>query len=407
MGFGISHQKAGLNRPGKYKEWCREKAIAEAWRAWVQRKGRTGVGCGVSGVGNNAAEHAKWRRITGITAAHEACMTAKERRRGLKRLVAWIENRIQNGTDVSGQLSVVSGDPSPGVRFAHVRPLPGGGEGKTRGHGDAEKGAGSGYRVSGIGQRTETELSLMTPFGRAVEEWARPGNEGRSVENLCVELQISRARLTMLTKEYCGLTVQELMDGFKVRKLKSALVERLREAAQELWGLPGTFAAWKTDGYRVSGFGFRERQTAKQSRYFRMRPEDYACEERGDERARRIGELVVALRRNFDLEDWAARVGFASGARLKRACLNVLGRSLRALERAMAEETVRYYICAEDKVLRQVACGDDNNPRVARARWIYGRSEDAPKEPFLDEWSKAEELARDWLDKMRAAFGST
>jgi hypothetical protein len=137
-----------------------------------------------------------------------------------------------------------------------------------------------------------------------------------------------------------------------------------------------------------------------------MRPEDYACEERGDERARRIGELVAALRRNFDVEDWAARVGFGSGARLKRACLNVLGRSLRALERALAEEAVRYYICAEDKVLRQVACGDES-ARVARARWIYHRSEDAPKEPFLDEWSKAEELARDWLERMRAAFGCT
>ena len=98
-------------------------------------------------------------------------------------------------------------------------------------------------------------------------------------------------------------------------------------------------------------------------------------------------------------------MGFAGGARLKRACLNVLGRSLRAVERALAEEVVRYYICAEDKVLRQVACGDDNNPRVIRARWIYGKSEDAPKEPFLDEWSKAEELARDWLERMKAAFG--
>jgi hypothetical protein len=227
------------------------------------------------------------------------------------------------------------------------------------------------------------------------------------VESLCVELQVSRARLTMLTKEYCGLTSQELVDGFKIRRVKRALVARLRDAAQELWGLPGTWAAWKTDGYRVSGFGFREQQgrTGKQSKYFRMRPEDYACEERWAERARRIGELVEALRRNFDLEDWAARAGFASGARLKRACLNVLGRSLRALERAMAEEVVRYFICAEDKVLRQVACGDDNNARVARARWIYGKSEDAPKEPFLDEWSKAEELARDWLEQMRAAFG--
>ncbi|MCY3018785.1 MAG: hypothetical protein NTW87_07125 [Planctomycetota bacterium] len=115
-------------------------------------------------------------------------------------------------------------------------------------------------------------------------------------------------------------------------------------------------------------------------------------------------ELTWRLREDFDLEGWAVRAGFASGGRLKRACVNVLGRSLRALERALAAEVVRYYLCAEDKVLRQVACGSDS-ARVARARWAYNESEDPPTEPFLDEWSKAEELARDWLEKMRAAFG--
>ena len=42
---------------------------------------------------------------------------------------------------------------------------------------------------------------------------------------------------------------------------------------------------------------------------------------------------------------------------------------------------------------------------VMRARWIYGKSEDPPKEPFLDEWSKAEELAKEWLERMRKEFG--
>jgi hypothetical protein len=150
----------------------------------------------------------------------------------------------------------------------------------------------------------------------------------------------------------------------------------------------------------------RDARATKQSRYFRMRPEEYASEERYEERARRVEELVAALRRGFDMEDWAARMGFANGARLKRACLNVVGRSLRAIERAFAEEVVRYYLCAEDKVLREMACRDEeNNPRVIRARWVYAKTEDAPREPFLDEWSKAEELASEWLDEMRNAFG--
>jgi len=387
--FGISHQKAGLNWPGRYKAWSRERALADAWRAWVQRKGRTGVGCGVSGVGNNGAEHAKWRRITGITGAVEQRMTAKERRKGLKRLVDRIRAFATEDTE------------------------------------NTEKGKGLGFRVQGLGnddplcrssgderhlpltkgEKTETELSLMTPFGRAAEEWAGPRNEGRSVESMCAELEISRARLTMLTKEYCGVTAQELADGFKIGRVKRALIERLREAAESLWGLPGTWAAWKMDGFRASGFGFRGNGTTKRSKYFRMRPEDYAAEERCDERARRIEELVSALRRGSDLEDWAARAGFGSGARLKRACLNVLGRSLRAIERGLAAEVVRYYICAEDKVLREVASREAETPNVIRARWIYGKSDDPPSEPFLDEWSKAEALARDWLDRMREAFG--
>jgi hypothetical protein len=44
---------------------------------------------------------------------------------------------------------------------------------------------------------------------------------------------------------------------------------------------------------------------------------------------------------------------------------------------------------------------------VARARWLYHKSEDAPVEPFLDEWSKAEELTPEWLAWMKAALGQT
>jgi hypothetical protein len=136
-----------------------------------------------------------------------------------------------------------------------------------------------------------------------------------------------------------------------------------------------------------------------------MTAEDYANESPFEERARRIGELVARMREGFDLEEWAVEAGFANGAKLKKAVLNVMGRTLKSLERMLAAEVVRYYICAEEKVLREIArrpeCG-----RVARARWLYHKSEAAPTEPFLDEWSKAEELTPEWLEKMRAGFGS-
>jgi methylphosphotriester-DNA--protein-cysteine methyltransferase len=238
-----------------------------------------------------------------------------------------------------------------------------------------------------------------------VEEWA--GSRGNSVERMCVELEITRARLTMLTKEYCGLTVQELVDGMKVRELRARMMERMREAAGALWGAPGSFAEEKyfSPQRHRDAEEHREGNGGKRSRYFRMTAEDYANESPFEERARRIGELVARMREGFDLEEWAAEAGFANGARLKKAVLNVMGRTLKSLEKLLAAEVVRYFICAEEKVLREIArrpeCG-----RVARARWLYHKSEDAPVEPFLDEWSKAEELTGEWLEKMRAGFGS-
>jgi hypothetical protein len=301
-------------------------------------------------------------------------------------------------------------------------------------HRDTENGQSSGFRVQGLGNE-QKPLSLVTEWEVDVEEWEGARNAGRSVESLCVELQITRAKLTMLTKEYCGLTAQELVDGFKVRGLRKHLVARFREAAERMWGIPGALAAWKWEGFRkpslklgaetgggrdgsrVSGSGFRERHgqptanggcpwhTAKRSRYFRMRPEEYAGEERYEERERRTAELAREVRREFDLESWAASAGFGNGARLKRACVNVLGKSLRTLERQLAAEVVRYYLCAEDKVLREVAMAKGDHPDVIRARWVYNKSEDPPTEPFLDEWSKHEALARDWLETMRGEFG--
>ena len=155
--FGISYQKAGLNWPGRYKAWSRERGLAEAWRAWLQRnsspqrrRDTENRKCSGNGElplypplgkrGNTEREHAKWRRITGITGAVEETLTAKKRREGLGRLVRWIEERVQHedskarrheertgigfrvsgfgngGTDVSGQLSVVSGSDGAGRR---------------------------------------------------------------------------------------------------------------------------------------------------------------------------------------------------------------------------------------------------------------------------------------------------
>ena len=93
--YGISHQKAGLNRPGRYKEGSRERRLLDALR-----NSKLEI--------RNSKEkekeqketlHAKWTRITGITGAVEGKMTAKERRDGLKRLVERIKEFATEGTE--------------------------------------------------------------------------------------------------------------------------------------------------------------------------------------------------------------------------------------------------------------------------------------------------------------------
>ncbi|HEY3323932.1 MAG TPA: hypothetical protein VGP72_26000 [Planctomycetota bacterium] len=97
-------------------------------------------------------------------------------------------------------------------------------------------------------------------------------------------------------------------------------------------------------------------------------------------------------------------LGFASSAWLSWACLSVLGRSLRPVEEMLATEVVRYYICAEDKKLREIALGADTALGYA-ARKLYCGTGEKPEAPFLDNWSLQERFARDWLMRMSSAFG--
>ena len=129
------------------------------------------------------------------------------------------------------------------------------------------------------------------------------------------------------------------------------------------------------------------------------------CESRAEKQARRAEELLRKIREDFELEAWAVELGFATPQRLKRACLNVLGKTLRQLERALAAEVVRFYRAAEAKALRELARRDDASIQTLLARELYSDSGEKPEAPYLDEWSKWEELAPDWLKRMVGEFG--
>jgi methylphosphotriester-DNA--protein-cysteine methyltransferase len=307
--------------------------------------------------------HPLWRRLTGLTFSHEERVPRKARRHGLKRLLRWIERRF---TEDFEERSAAGGTP-----------------GKKRATRAAEP---------------------------QVLSWARAKACGLTVEELCARLQISPARLSRLTREICGLSAQEILDGLRLARLKDALVKDFRAAAFELWGAPGSFVYVKLSRLAAAQSELSSPHRASRREKF-PRHADRANfgEDREAERSRRTRELLAQVREGLEIEGVAVGLGFASSARLRRACVNVWGKSLRKVLRELAADLVTYYFCAEARTLREIACGEDNSSTTARARALYlgpGAEDDArPAEPFHDEWSAYEQLRPAWLAKMKAAFG--
>ena len=353
IGFGRSYQYAGLNRIGAYREVSKDKGPRRDGRGENGGRGEGENG----GKGETDKPNEIWRRITGIFPGVE--QSAHDRKRGLKLLTLKIQDRVKRATSTA--------------------------ETQRRGE---RKG-----------------LSLTDEWDFGADDWVRVRNSGVSIEAMCVELGCSRSRLTSLLKEYCGMSAGEFVDGLKFSRLKAALMGRLRDAASELWGFPGSYVAVKlstdgiaqrregaknggTDGRGANGRrgeGENGRRGAKRSRFFLTRPEEMFEESRADERVRRVSEICAMLRSDFDLESWAISSGYESGAKLKRACLNVLGKTLAQLERGLAMEVVQFYFCAEDRQLREIALRDDGSVMVGRARELYHGDDAKPEAPFVDE----------------------
>ncbi|HEY3323781.1 MAG TPA: hypothetical protein VGP72_25240 [Planctomycetota bacterium] len=359
-------------------------------------------------------QHPVWRRVTGLTFDFEARATAKQRRWGLRQLVKWIKGRASDERRSNADA------PSP------LTPLPRGGEGDRK------------------------RISLTQKWEREPEEWARAKKCGMQVEEICARLQISSTRLSALVREACGVSASELIDGFKIERVRKGLFERLRDLARELWGVPGYMVYEKlgphgrteteSQNSKVKSQKKRNEEAAgtdvlrdgdadreckadpspcvrfahvgplprggegKRPQYFRVRNAEWRTEDEIEERERRTKELLKKMRAECNLEVMALELGFANGSRMKRACLNVLGKSWRAIERELVEEVVRYYLCAEDKLLREIASREDSILTFC-ARELYDGTEEKPEAPFLDNWSLQERFARDWLMRMAEAFG--
>ena len=109
-------------------------------------------------------------------------------------------------------------------------------------------------------------------------------------------------------------------------------------------------------------------------------------------------------------ETHAVQLGFENAGAFRRACMNVMGRTMEQLERILARDVVEYYLAAEDRELRELArCNTgrlDSLPHIYAAREIYcGDAEVKPEAPFLDRWSAAKFAKPEWLKAMRKEFG--
>ena len=380
MGFNISHQHVGLNRLGVFLQTARTKGNPTPGPSPFHEEGR------------RARANEPWRRISDLVGANAETRDPKVRKRCVRKLMAWMKRKCNAASS----------------------------------------------------QRDEAPpaIGIFTAWDGEVGSWRRAACGGRSVESLCVQLGISRGRLTGLTQEAFGLSAGEIMDGFKIAGLKKFLVGQLREAACRLWGVPGSFATFRCHfARRDEGILSREMEEEKmvalralkgaggtpaphmgaphmhalhsgalhkRSRYFRTRAEEFFGVMAGEEERLRVNELLGMLELHRDENDWrieafAMRLGFESAQKFRRACLNVMGRTLEQLERILAHEIVAYYLAAEDRELRTLAMRADE--LGFRAREIYGDSEEVPREPFLDRWSAHESAKPEWLGKMRGEFG--
>ncbi|HYF48253.1 MAG TPA: hypothetical protein VEJ63_02540 [Planctomycetota bacterium] len=296
--------------------------------------------------------HAKWRRITGITLAIEDRLSIKARRAGIRRLIHWIERKWAETPIQNSEFKIRNCDAD--------------------------------------------NISITRTWTLPLETWRHSRIDERSLESLCAELEITPHQLNRLIREHSNISASELLDGFRVRKLRKAMFECLREAAAELWGRPGTHA-WtllsvQNSEFKIQNCGYLDSPLPDR-------------EDRALELHRRTSELATKLREDFYAQTWAVALGFASRARLNRAIQHVFGMNLKQFERILACDVVRYYMACEDKVLREAACRDEEDFTTMRARHLYCKSDLKPDEPFLDEYSKAEAFAQEWLEWMKTAFG--
>jgi len=194
------------------------------------------------------------------------------------------------------------------------------------------------------------------------------------VVGVCEDLNISRHALSALTREYRGIPATELIDGFRVRKVKSGIAELLKAYARELWLAPGLYVGVLVMDERLNVYGGGGGKGA--SAYFVDPTESYRRKELWETRGERRAALIAAFdagwkRGGNSRAGFAARLGFRSFSELNRACVNVFGKTVRDLAWEIGAGIIDFYLAKEQDALRELAMCEPVTARIARARYLY------------------------------------
>jgi len=137
------------------------------------------------------------------------------------------------------------------------------------------------------------------------------------LERICMQLEISRVKLSALSRELTGLRAHELTDRIKARTLPTLVQKRLLKVlVMELEAMRKTFDRSRAqDAAYVTGAVMRLWKLVKQehSGVFRMR--------------------------------WAMDLGFPNPSRLQKACLLAFGISIEEMEARLIQDIVQKIFC--------------------------------------------------------------
>jgi hypothetical protein len=333
-----------------------------------------------------------WRRVTGITVELEPHMDRRERRAGIGALFDKIKLEYLDA-GISAVMEAAAGNSgwvhpsSASANGCARRLLPQGEEEKL----GASLSAGGGP----LTPRTNGCASALSPGGEGFGVWASEGSTRQVLGLVCQDYNISAYQLNLLAREYRGVTATELIDGLRVKPVMGALADLLKGYAYELWLTPGNYVNCLITDKKL-------RVYSCDSKFFVDPAEDWRKAEIYETRAERLEALTAEFDKGWNRgmnsrDGFAVKLGFRSFSELNRACLNVYGKTVRQLAYDIMKDIVEFYLAAEIRELRQLACVDSQSHGVMRARYIYGGDCEKPVGPFFDLWETSD---AGWLSKM-------